>query len=142
MTKGTFGAILTLGLAAPLLAPSSTEAGHRHSRHCSHPPAYVQSHRHYAPPPAAYRYGHGYAGRGYYGREYPRHDERYRYSGHRHDRGCGHYAHDYGHAYRHGYGYEYDYGHAYRYVPPPPVRLHYHGRARCLRPHLSIHLGF
>lgn len=130
------GAAFVLGIGAALLAPAAAEAGHRHSNHCRSRQVYVPAYPYYAPapPPACYRYdAHGYGRerddyRGdYYG------DARYReryyrdddYDGgcrrdHRHDSRCGH----------RGYGYA------------PPQRAHYHGRAHCVRPHLSIRLGW
>lgn len=37
------------------------------------------------------------------------------------------------------YGYDYE---PYYYAPPPRVYYHYHGRARCYRPHLSVYFGW
>lgn len=132
MKMRILAAAFVLGVGAALLAPAAAEAGHRHSSHCRNRSDY----RYYAPPPPpAYydygRYGNSHGGDCYRG-EYDgdvRYRERYYrddeyhdgyYRDHRHDSRCGH----------RGYGYA------------PPERAHYHGRARCVRPHLSIRLGW
>jgi len=137
MKTRILGAAFVLGLGTGLLAPAAAEAGHRHSSHCRNRPVYVPGYTYYAPapPPAYYGYGgYGYSREGdhyrgdYYGdgryrERYYRDDGYYGdgyYRDHRHDGRCGHS----------GYGYA------------PPARAHYHGRARCGRPHLSIHLGW
>jgi hypothetical protein len=124
------GALAVSGLMAASL-PAEAEAAHRHSRSCGHA---GYSSRSYRSP----RYSHGYRDRSYrrpygapryYGRFHavPRY---YAYRPYRYD------------PYYDAYGY---YG-PYAYNGPYPAyraaRGHYHGRAWCVRPHLSIHLGF
>jgi hypothetical protein len=49
------------------------------------------------------------------------------------------YYYDYGYdPYYDDYGYGYDNGPYPRYGS----RVHYHGRLFCVRPHLSVHIGF
>jgi hypothetical protein len=112
------GSVLAVGMAVGLLAPATAEAGHRHSRHCGHGYGYSRG-RYYAPAPY---YGYGY-GKGYYRPYYPAYGG---YYGHRHFNGCGHGGYGY------GYGYPYAPGYV---VAPPPVGY-------CVRPGVSIHLGF
>lgn len=131
MRTRILGAAFVLGIGAALLAPAAAEAGHRHSSHCRSRSDYG----YYAPAPPPVYYGYGDYGyrRGddhyYRGDVYAesRYRERYYrddgypdrcHRDHRHDSRCGH----------RGYG--------------PPVRAHHHGRAYCVRPHLSIHLGW
>ena len=124
------GALAVSGLVAVSL-PAEAEAAHRHSRSCGHDGYRSRSYRssRYAP-----RYSYGYRGRSY-GRSYyaPRY---YSYRPYRYTR----YAYD--PYYYDAYGYDGPYAYNGPYPAYRPVRGHYHGRAWCLRPHLSIHIGF
>lgn len=142
------GGILAVGLSAGPPALATAEAGHRHSRHCGHRSGYSSSPRYYpAPVPYGYgnshRYGNGYGyeygNRSPYYNSYPNYGGYGGYYGHRHSSGCGHYGSGYGSGYGPGYGYGSGYGYGYAppsyvVVPPPPFR--------CVRPRVSIHLGF
>ena len=129
------GALAVSGLVAASL-PAEAEAAHRHSRSCGHGGGY--SSRSYRSP----RHSYGYRdwGRSYSRYYAPRYySPRYSYRPYRYTR----YGYD---PYYYGgydpYGYYGRYAYNGPYPAYGPVRGHYHGRAWCVRPHLSIHIGF
>ena len=121
------GALAVSGLMAASL-PAEAEAAHRHSRSCGHG---GYSSRSYRSP----RHSYGYRDR-YYGRSYsaPRY---YGYRPYRYTRYVPYYD-----PYYEPYGYRGPYAYNGPYPAYRPVRGHYHGRAWCVRPHVSIHIGF
>jgi hypothetical protein len=129
------GTLAVSGLLAASL-PAPAEAAHRHSRSCGHggysSRSYRadRSHRSYRAP----RYSYGYRDR-YYGRSY--YAPRYRYRPYRYTRYVPYYE-----PYYEPYGYYGPYAYNGPYPAYRPVRGHYHGRAWCVRPHVSVHIGF
>lgn len=137
------GALAVSGLVAASL-PVEAEAAHRHSRSCGHGGYSSRGYR-------SSRHD-GYRDRGYrsYGRSYSRYyaprsyapryyTPRYYYRPYAYSR----YAYDpYYDPYFDRYGYYGPYADNGPYPAYRPVRGHYHGRLWCLRPHLSIHIGF
>ena len=116
------GTLAMSGLVA-LSVPAEAEAAHRHSRSCGHDRGY--SSRSYRAP----RYSSGYRGRGYSSHRSYRSYDRYRSYSYRPYRSYSHRPYSYGY----GYGGRYS---------PRYGRAHYHGRSFCLRPHVSIRIGF
>jgi hypothetical protein len=123
----TLAGAVAISSVLALSAPAA-EAAHRHSRSCGHDRGY--SSRSYRAPRYSSHRGRSYRSyRSYRPYAYrPYRVAPYRYS-------------PYAYA-PYGYG-------AYAYDPyyydgyyPRVRRGHYHGRLFCLRPHLSIHIGF
>ena len=117
----TVAGALAISGAVVLSAPAGLEAAHRHSRSCGHDRGYSsRSYRPYSYRPYSYRP---------YPVPYPvPYPAPYAYS-----------PYVYVPPAYSAYGYDpYYYDRYY----PPPRRGHHHGRRFCVRPHLSIHIGF
>lgn len=141
------GALAMSGLVA-VSVPADAEAAHRHSASCGHERGYssrsYRSSRSYVNRDRGYNSyrssrSYGYRDRGYNSyRSYDRYRSysprrSYGYRPYRYTR----YAYD---PYDYGNGYD-----PYAYNGPYPryrSRAHYHGRLFCVRPHLSLHIGF
>jgi len=141
----TLAGALALSALVGVSLPSAAEAAHPRSRSRGHDRGY--SSRSYRAP----RQSYGYRDRGHTYRSY----DRYRYSPRRSYgyRPYRYLPYVYDPYYAYGYDtYYYDdpYGYdpydRYGYNGPYPryrsARAHYHGRLFCVRPHLSIHVGF
>ena len=123
------GALAVSGLVAASL-PAEAQADHRHSRSCGHG-GYYSSRSYRAP-----RYAYGHRGRSHWRHYQPRY---YSYRPY----GYARYGYDPYYYDRYDrYGYYGPYAYNGPYPAYRPVRGHYHGRLWCVRPHLSIHIGF
>ena len=142
--RGLVGALVVSALVGVSL-PSEAEAARRHRSSRDHRGYSSRSYR-------ADRHSYGYRSRGYTYRSYRSYD-RYRYRPRLSFRYRPYryvpYVYDPYYAYGYDpYYYEpYDYGYdPYGYNGPYPryrsARAHYHGRLFCVRPHLSVHVGF
>ena len=124
------GAVAMSGVLA--LSVPAAEAAHRHSRSCGHDRGY--SSRSYRAP----RYSSGYRAKNYRSYRSYRSYRPYRSYGYR-SYGYAPYRYAYDPYLYAGYGYDPYYDDGYY---PPVRRGHYHRGLFCLRPHLSIRIGF